>query len=385
MFFTIIIFVAVLSVLVFVHELGHFLTARRLGVKAEEFGFGFPPRLGGVYRSRSDKWRWIFGDKDLETLESLPEKDQPAPRATVYSLNWLPIGGFVKIKGENGGDGDDSDSFSSKSIWKRVLILSAGVIMNAFLAWILFSFSYLIGMPQANSDLSEGAVISGQKVMVMEVTPGSPAAAAGLEEGDVIRRINNEEISTESSLQEKVAAHGGEEITLAVERADKTLELKATPFSKDGGRATIGIAIYSTATVRYGFFQSFWEGIKMTVWVVGQIFTTFYGLLKGLFGGNDVSSQLAGPVGIATITGQAARLGFSYLLQFVALLSVNLAVLNILPFPALDGGRIVFLIIEKIGGRPVKKEVENLAHNIGFILLMVLVVFITYKDIAKLF
>jgi regulator of sigma E protease len=386
MLLTIIIFLAVLSILVFVHEFGHFFTARRFGVKAEEFGFGFPPRAIGWYRNTAGQWRQVAGDKSRESLEGNADVNkQPASGATIYSLNWLPIGGFVKIKGENGEGQNDDDSFAAKAIWKRTIILAAGVIMNVILAWFLFSLGYLIGLPQTSDTLGPQARLTKQQIIVAQVLPNTVAASAGLQAGDIITRINNTTVTTEQSLQDTVAASAGQEATLTVDRSGQTQLIKVVPPVKTGERATIGIAIYSSGLVSYPFFPALWEGAKTTVSLLGQIFVAFYNLFAEIFHGQNVSNQFAGPVGIANITGQAARLGFTYLLQFMALLSLNLAALNILPFPALDGGRILFLLIEKVQGQPVRREVETLIHNIGFLLLIALVLFITYKDIVKLF
>lgn len=386
MLLTLIIFILVLSVLVFAHEFGHFFTARRFGVKAEEFGFGFPPRAIGWYRNGSGQWHQVLGDKSVESLEKSDDsKIIPGPKETVYSLNWLPIGGFVKIKGENGEGKNDDDSFAAKSIWKRIIILAAGVIMNIILAWFLFSLGYLIGLPQSTDTVGSNARISESQVIVAQVMADSAAWQAGLKEGDIIKRINSIDISTEKSLQDIIAASANQEADLVIERGSVEQTVKVTPVAKDGGRATIGIGIFSSGLVSYPFFSALWEGMKTEVWVIGQIFTSLAGLLAEIFHGKNVSDQFAGPIGIANITGQAARLGFTYLLQFTALLSLNLAVINILPFPALDGGRILFLLIEKAKGKPVRQEVEALIHNIGFLLLIALVLFITYKDIVKLF
>lgn len=386
MLLTIIIFGLVLSILVFAHEFGHFYTARRFGVKAEEFGFGFPPRAIGWYKNKSGHWRQVLGDESVENLENdKNEARRPAAHATIYSLNWLPIGGFVKIKGENGDGAQEKDSFAAQPIWRRVIILAAGVTMNIVLAWCLLSVGYIFGMPQATDTLGPQARVSGQKVTVVQVLPDSVAAKAGLKEGDSITRINNIAVGTEKSLQDAVAAGVGQEIEIRLERGSTEQTIKAVPISKDGGRATIGVAIVSSGLVSYPVLSAFWEGAKATGWTLKEIFLAFFELFRSIFQGHNVSDQFAGPVGIANITGQAARLGFTHLLQFMALLSLNLAVLNILPFPALDGGRILFLLIEKIKGRPVRKEVEGLIHNIGFLLLIALVVFITYKDIIKFF
>lgn len=387
MLLTIIIFVLVLSVLVFVHELGHFYTARRFGVKAEEFGLGFPPRVIGWYKNRAGRWRRVVGGKSAESLEnSQDESLQLGENRTIYSLNALPIGGFVKIKGENGEGKDEPDSFGYQKIWKRIIILSAGVIMNALLAWILLSVGYVIGLPQAIELASPHARISESQVNIVEVLSGSPAEQAGLKAGDAVLSVDGTEVGTEQELQDSIAAAAGRITELRIRRSGEAVSLSVTPeAAAEGERATIGVAIFSSGLVSYPVRYAFWEGAKTTVWLTGEIGRAFGGLFHQIFSGQDVSDQFAGPVGIATITGQAARLGFSYLLQFAALLSLNLAILNILPFPALDGGRILFLLIEKVKGRPVRKEVEAFIHNAGFMLLIALVIFITYKDIIKLF
>jgi regulator of sigma E protease len=389
MFLTIIIFVLVLSVLVFVHELGHFMTARRLGVRADEFGFGFPPRAIGFYKNKQGKWQRVIGSKTYESLEQDADtKKIPADGSTIYSINWLPIGGFVKIKGENGDGENDPDSFAAKKIWKRVIILAAGVIMNIVLAWVIFSVGYMIGFPQATAELGSHAIISKQSVAVIDVVPGSPAASAGLKQGDLISKINGQAVATETDVQTIIGVRGGQatEIVVSDNGTDKILNVTpATSINGAEGRAAIGVSIMAAGTVRYPFFDSIWEGAKITVWTLKEIFVAFGGLIGSLFHGQSVAGDFAGPVGIANITGQAARLGLIYLMQLTALLSLNLAVINILPFPALDGGRIFFLLIEKIKGKPVRRDVEAVIHNIGFMLLIALVLFITYKDIVKLF
>ncbi len=383
---TLIIFLLVLSVLVFAHEFGHFMTARRYGVRAEEFGFGFPPRAIGWYKNKFGKWRRVIGNRSVESLETNEdEKLHPGKKQTIYSLNWLPLGGFVKIKGENGEGRNDNDSFSAKKVWPRVVILAAGVIMNIILAWFLFSVAYLIGLPQSTDSLGKGAIVTNSNVVVAEVIAGSAAEKAGLKINDYIVEVAGNKVNSEKDLQDLIAVRGGQEVKLLIERNTKREEIKVVPASVNGGRATMGVAIFSAALVRYPFFNSFWEGAKTTVFVLKEIFVAFAGLIASIFQGQNVGEQFAGPVGIAKITGQAARLGINYLLQFAALLSLNLAVINILPFPALDGGRILFLLIEKIKGKPVRKEVEGMIHNIGFLLLIALVLFITYKDIVKLF
>lgn len=386
MFLTIIVFIAVLSLLVFAHELGHFVTARRFGVRADEFGFGFPPRALGFYKNKSGKWRRVLGGQTYESLENETKADLvPAKGSTIYSLNWLPIGGFVKIKGENDNGDVEPDSFAAKKIWKRIVILSAGVIMNVILAWFLFAVGYMIGMPQATTDVGPSARVSEAMVAIIDVRENSPAASAGLVTGDFIISVNGQAVALEKDLQELVGANPGQEVSLVIERAGEELALTVTPEASAEGKGVIGVGIMAAGTVSYPFFNAVIEGAKTTGWLLKEIFVAFGGLIKNLVGGESVGADFAGPIGIANITGQAARLGLAHLLQFTALLSLNLAVINILPFPALDGGRILFLLVEKIKGKPVRRDIEAVAHNIGFILLIALIIFVTYKDIIRLF
>jgi len=386
MFSTIIIFILVLSVLVFAHELGHFVTAKRLGVRADEFGFGFPPRAFGFYKNKFGKWRKVLGKRTYESLEnSSTDKEVPKPGATIYSVNWLPLGGFVKIKGENDNGDHDPDSFASKKIWQRLVILSAGVIMNVVLAWFLFSIGYLIGMPQSTSELGKRARVSEAMVAIIDVRAGSPAEEAGLKTGDFIRSVNGQLVAFEQDVQDLISPLVGEELSLLVSRGQEEVSVMVIPEEAEDGRGVIGVGIMAAGTVSYPLFPALIEGAKTTCWMLKEILFAFGGLIKNLVSGEAVGQEFAGPVGIANITGQAARLGFVYLLQFTALLSLNLAIINILPFPALDGGRILFLLVEKVKGKPVRRDIEAVVHNIGFLLLIALIIFVTYKDIAKLF
>lgn len=374
MFLTIISFIVVLSILVFVHELGHFWTARKFGVKAEEFGFGFPPRIYGMYKDVNGKWKIIRGRKKIEDADS-----------TIYSINWIPLGGFVKIKGENGEEENDKDSFAGKKIWKRAIILSAGVAMNVFLAAVLISIGLMIGLPQAlGNDISDKAKITDRKIQIAQVLPGSPAELAGLKMADIIQNINNQRFNSEEELQSYVNERSGQELSYKIKRGQEEINFNITPeIREDTNKGGIGIAIVATGLVKYPWYIAIWEGFVTTIFLVWYIILAFYELIKGLITGKGMSGDIAGPVGIAVFTGQVARMGFVYLMQFTALLSINLAIINFLPFPALDGGRILFLIIEKIKGSPVKREIENIIHNIGFSLLMILVLIVTFRDVAR--
>lgn len=360
-----------MSVLVLAHEFGHFFSARKFGVKSEEFGLGFPPRAIGFYKNAAGKWLRIFGNKNSEELEG-----DKIPADTIYSLNWLPIGGFVKIKGENGDSRDDKDSFGSKKIWKRAIILAAGVFMNIVLAFVLFSLCFMIGAPQS--------VDTGGKIQITETVKGSPAASAGILSGDTISSIDGQTLANVPDVQNYISTKGGSDISLNIIRDGKPLTINIKPELKDG-KGLVGIALDQVDTVRYPFFQSIWEGLKQTAVLLWLIIVAFFGLIKNLIMGVGAGDAVGGPIRIAQMTGEVARFGIVNLLNFTAILSLNLAVINFLPFPALDGGRIFFLILEKIKGKPVKRETEALIHNIGFLILIGLIILVTYKDIARMF
>jgi len=370
---TFITFVLVLSLLVFVHELGHFWTARKFGVKAEEFGFGLPPRFFGVYKDKNGRWKKVFGSKQVEDAGD-----------TVYSFNWLPLGGFVKIKGEDGEGANEIDSFAHQNIGKRAIILLAGVTMNILLAGFLLSFGYMIGLPQAIDKNDERAEVLNRQIQIMQVIKDSPAEKAEIKTGDTILSIDEIIFSKYDDLQKYVDQNTGKGIIYKIKRGEKELEIPIIPeYRQETGRGGIGVVITETGLVKYSFFWSFVNGFQYAFIMLWVILVAFYDLLKGLIMGEGVGADIAGPVGIAVLTGQVARMGLVYIMQFTAVLSVNLAIINALPFPALDGGRVLFLIIEKIKGSPVNKDLENTIHYIGFALLMLLIVVVTYKDVIK--
>lgn len=372
MLLTLIVFIIVLSVLVFVHELGHFWVARKFGVKAEEFGIGFPPRAFGIYKNKDGKWKKIIGSKRVDDAAD-----------TIYSINWFPLGGFVKL-GEDEEGGDDPNHFNNKKVWQRMSIISAGVAMNIVLAAVLITVGFMMGLPQALDNIDSRAQISDRNIQIVEIMPDSPAQKAGLKTGDIIAGIDGNQFTGYKDLQKFVNKRTGEELAYTIKRGKNEIKKNITPvLMKETGKGGVGVGIVETGIVKYPFFLSIWEGIKTTILLTWAIIIAFYELIKGVIIGNGVSANVAGPVGIAAMTGQVARMGFVYVLQFTALLSINLAIINFLPFPALDGGRIVFLFIEKIKGSPVKKEVEAIIHNIGFALLMLLILVVTFKDVAK--
>ena len=372
MLLTIVTFFLILSVLVFVHEFGHFWVARKFGVKAEEFGFGFPPRVFGFYKAKDGKWKKIAGNGEVKDAAD-----------TVYSVNWIPMGGFVKL-GEDDESSSDPGHFTNKPVWQRIAIIMAGVTMNVILAAVLISAGYTVGLPQTLDDAGPRAIITNRQTQVVEILPESPAGRAGLEAGDVILAVDGRPVSGVDELRRYAREKLGARADVTVRRGGEEFTSVITPeIIPESGEAGIGVGVVDTGLVRYPFYLAVWEGVKSTAMLFVAIIAAFGEILKSLFMGRGVGADLAGPVGIAVLTGQVARLGFVYIMQFAAILSVNLAIINAFPFPALDGGRLIFLLLEKAIGRPVKRSVEAVIHNVGFALLMVLIVAVTYRDIAR--
>lgn len=380
MFITILLFIVILGLLIFVHELGHFYMARKMGIGVEEFGFGFPPRVFGVQKSKSDK-RWHIIGKFSKRKK--PEENGDV----VYSVNWIPVGGFVKIKGEQGDKREDKDSFSSKKIWQRVLVLSAGVGMNLILAFVIISIGFGFGLPSMVGDsLPKSAKVEDQRLQIVEVIEDSPSKIAGLELGDIIQSIDGNPIITISSFQDYIHPRADSEVTLSIKRGQETFEKIIIPRDYDEtGEAKIGAWLAESGIVSYPWYVAIWMGAKSTISIMWQIMVAFYDILKNLIVSQKVSADIAGPVGIAVMTGQVVKLGFIYILQFTAILSINLVILNFAPFPALDGGRVLLLIIEKFRGKPLNKRIEAAIHNMGFLILLLVLVLITFRDVFRIF
>ncbi len=372
---TIVLFLVILSILVFVHEAGHFITARRNGMRVDEFGFGFPPRVGGfVKNEKTGKWDFVWGNPDKEFAN------------TIYSVNWIPLGGFVRIKGEDGSGATDPDSFASKSTWKRLKVLAAGVVMNFVLAWVLFTIIAMVGFPR-EVDTSKG-IPAGSSVQILNVADDTPAKSMGLQLGDTVRGFseggNMIPAKSVDTVRNYILAHKGTSITLLISRGKEQLTLTGTPrveYSPDQG--SLGISLAQVEVVKTPFWKAPWEGLKQVGILIWLILSSLWGLLIALLTGAGVAGDVSGPVGIAYMTKQVSDLGFLYLLQFMAILSVNLGVLNILPIPALDGGRILFVLIEMIKGSPVSQKAEQWIHSTGFIALLLLMLVVTVYDFSR--
>ncbi|MFC1663219.1 RIP metalloprotease RseP [Patescibacteria group bacterium] len=354
MIISIITFVVVFSIIIFVHELGHFFTAKKFGVNVEEFGFGFPPRIFGIKRGK-----------------------------TIYSINWIPFGGFVRLKGEGGENKDDSDSFASKSVFKRSIILSSGVIMNVILAMVLLIISYNIGVPSTIDENTSGN-ITNRQVQIVEIEKNTPAEQAELKPADIIKSINNQIIISTNDLQTIVRSSEGTALNFEVVRDEDTINKTIIPEKlEDDLNPKIGVSLVATGIIKFPWYQTIWEGTKNTVILIWEIIKGFSTIIKDLVITQKVSVDIAGPVGIAVLTGRVADLGILYILQFIIVLSLTLAVINIVPFPALDGGRLLFVIIEKIRGRPMNQKVEGLIHGIGFYLLIIMLIVVSFRDVQR--
>ncbi len=364
--FTLFIFLIVIAILVLSHEFGHFIVAKWKGMRVDEFGFGFPPR--------------IYGRQIGETF---------------YSINALPFGGFVRVWGEDDGAGvTDTRNFAARSAKDRFLVLVAGVGMNFILAYLIFTVLLGIGLPLPGEITAALFPDAKRTVHVGGVVPDSPAAHAGIVAGDAIENITVQgggtvAVSSIREIQDIIAIRGGEEVRLHVARAGALLEISVVPEDEivADGKAAIGVSLVEESFIDVPFWRAPWEGARMTFMMASETVRGLAIVFGNLFTGNIelARDSVAGPVGIAVIAGETARAGFVQTILLVAFLSLALGVLNLLPIPALDGGRIFFLLIEKIRGAPVPLHISQYAHMIGFITLIVLMLLVTYIDISRIF
>jgi regulator of sigma E protease len=352
---TVLIFLIVLGILVLVHELGHFYAAKLMGMKIYEFGIGFPPKL------------WSKTGKD----------------GIIYSINAIPLGGFVNLR-ETESEASDPNSFVNKKPWKRAIVISAGVVMNFILCMFLLSVGYMFGLPQSvDQEALNSGMVKDYKIQVVTVLDNMPAKAAGIEIGDVLKSVDGQDIKSVKDLVQYASEKIGQKANLTVIH-DKQEVTKEVQFADIGqGKGGIGVGLVETGIVSYPVHLAIWHGVKLTFSLTVEFVSAFANILKNLVIGQPIGVQVSGPVGIAVLTGQVAKLGIIYLLQFTALLSLNLAIINAIPFPAFDGGHILFIIIEKIRRKPVDKKIEGIIHTIGFSLLMLLIIVITFQDILR--
>lgn len=355
MLLPIITFFVVLSLLVLIHELGHYLSAKSSGIWVEEFGFGIPPR--------------IWGKKIGETI---------------YSINAFPFGGFVKLHGENPSDENPTNpkrAFNNKSKLTRTKIIVAGVFMNLVLGVISFAIVYsILGIPRET-----------ENVKIIDIVTGSPAQVAKLVVGDTVRAVDNDVVKTTKEFIRAIDTKKGQRVVLTVERpaeeGSSQIKVTITPRADPPeGEGPLGVAVSTTEIyyppyierpfygVYYGFKEAYFWG-KNTLDGFAKIVTDL--------GRGTVPKEVSGPVGIFAVTTQVAQMGVLSIINFLGILSINLAVLNIIPFPALDGGRLLFIGIESVFGRKVIPKVESFIHALGMIILLALLLAITVNDVKR--
>lgn len=357
MFITVIVFFAILTVLVLIHELGHFTVAKLIGVNVEEFGLGLPPR--------------IFGKKF---------------GSTIYSVNALPIGGFVKLSGEDEDpsektkkSGSTKQFFWARSKKERSAILIAGVFMNFFLAVGITAFLLTTGVNEPSG-----------KVRVDKIFANSPAEKAGLVAGDILVSIASPNKSRKVLKQPKeligyVNETKGYEVVLTVLRGSKEFSITLTPrITVPKGEGPLGVAISDLELHTYPWTEAPQKALIINFSRARDMLTSLGATLWRLVTLRPPESEVAGPIGIAVVTGQAVKFGWKAVLEFASILSLNLAVLNVLPIPALDGGRLAFVVFEKLLKRRVHPAFERSTHQIGMIILLALVLLVSINDILRL-
>lgn len=360
MFISIIIFIFTLLVLVLIHELGHFLMAKRFGIKVEEFGFGIPPRI----------WGKRVGE-------------------TTYSINALPIGGFVRLLGEDEVSKnilENPRSFAHKSVYMRIVVVIAGVLMNLFLAWIIF---YTVLLYQ-NFKIIYPTIEQG--VYIGHVENNFPAEEAGITVGERVLKVDGKEVKEFEDARNFIKDKKGKSVTLTlsdIEGKNKKV-LNVTPKKIEGENYLIGVGFSPVGIKQYQTtLEKVFSGVTYS-WDLTRV--TFQGLgklISDILAGNiKVASQsVTGPVGLANASNNILSVGkeaLPFYLWFVGVISLTLTIFNVLPIPALDGGRLLFLVIEAVTRKKVRAEVERIVHQIGFALLLTLALLVTYSDIRKL-
>jgi len=412
---TVLSLIIALSILVFVHEFGHFIAAKRSGVVVEEFAMGYPPRLLTLWRGRGQividgkniaiprrfdlpeglraralvTYETATDDKGNLVLTRIQEVDPASPEAvtasfvellapgTIYSINAVPFGGFTKMLGEE--DPTFPGSLASKNKRTRVLVLVAGAGMNLLTAVLFFAVAYGIGVPTAADP--ENAVIR-------EVVAGSPAQAAGLQPGDIVVQAGDTAILTMESLQAYTQAHLGQEMVLTVQRGGATLTISVVPRANPPeGQGAMGVLLDRRTTVKqYVWYEALWAGLKQTAAMSFATITFPVQLIRGL-----IPAELArpvGPVGVGQLVGDAVesslKMGWWYpVLLIMGSLSVAVGMTNLLPLPGLDGGRILFVAVEAIRGKRIDPAKEGLVHLIGMLLLVALMFILIWQDLVN--
>lgn len=339
---SVLITIIIIAILILVHELGHFIAARRIGIPVYEFSLG-------------------FGAKLLSTTRN----------GVQYSLRIFPLGGFVRMAGEEPGDEDDPNGFNNRTPLEKIRVSFAGPFMNFVLALLLFIYSFaFIGIPESSNEPVLGKVLEGR-----------PAAQAGLNPGDRIISVDGQPVSTWSEFTTMIASSvPGEPLQIQLNRNGQTVNLKVIPDNEGtGGKPAIGV-LNQVNYNKLGIGESIQLGLEQTYQLTVMLLAWF----GTLFTGGASASDLAGPVGIVSLVGEAAQIGTVFLINFAAYLSINLGIINLLPIPALDGSRIVFAVVQAVRRKPIEPEKEGFIHWLGFLFLMLLIVIVTFNDILRL-
>ena len=347
----------IFTILVVAHEFGHFYAARREGVTVEEFGVGFPPR---VFSRRKGK--------------------------TLYSINLFPIGGFVRLKGEDGSE-KGKGSFASLTFWPKTRIIMAGVVVNLLIAYLIFTFLLIIGIPPLGQDLpSFGPVKPSQSgessLTVFGVTKDGSASKGGIAQGDNIISIDNKPLEDNAQLRAYTIENKGKEVTIVISRNGQESN-KTVMLGSDEKTGVLGVSAEKIQLTSYAWWAAPFAALVLMVQFVLATLAAFGNLIIGLFARREVSQQVSGPIGIVSVFSQIVNFGPRFVLLFVASISLSLAVINALPLPALDGGRQFVLILQKLGLK-VTPERENLYHLVGFVALISLMIIISISDIARM-
>lgn len=360
MILSIIIFILTLLILVVIHELGHFIMAKRFSVKVEEFGFGIPPK--------------IFGKKIGETL---------------YSLNALPLGGFVRLLGEDEIDKkllSNPRSFASQNVWKRILIVVSGVVMNLILSWIIFYAVIFYQNFKIIYPTLEPAVFVGY------LEKDFPAQKMGVEVGDRILKVDGKEVKKFEDARNFIREKKGDPVTLTLADIDgnNLKQIAVTPKKVEGGDSLIGVGFSPMAIKQYTTpVEKIFSGITYAADLTRVTFVGLGKLVQQITYGDfrEASQSVAGPVGLANMSNNilsGGKQALPFYLWFVGVISLTLSIFNVLPIPALDGGRLLFLLLEAVSKKRVREDIERLVHQIGFMLLLALALLVTYSDIRKM-
>jgi regulator of sigma E protease len=359
---SLLIFILVLSVLVFVHELGHFLTAKRLGIHIEEFGLGFPPRVIGVVRDPQGKWRLVRGPRN-------PKPSEVRAGSTLYSLNAIPLGGFVRPVGED--DPLVPGGLASAPKRVRLAVLAAGPAFNLIFAFLIFVIGFRVGWPD--------------RVVVNKVVVGTPSDAAGLQAGDIVLSAGGVDIHYPNQLSEQTYSHLGQPLPLVIQRGGEQLNITVTPRAEwPEGEGPMGIEMRPDIVTNYSWPQAIGRAAQEMVYQFRVLIELPARVLQGQIPLSTV--RPIGVVGLNDLMGEAVETSQAInqlfpVLQLIGLVSVALATTNLLPLPALDGGRIVFVLLEALRGRRVDPAREGMVHLVGMVMLLLLMVVITYQDI----